>query len=162
MKTTNKKTIVYIIALLVPPLGIYLAVDMRHKWRHLSLIIAAALLTMIFYPLGLAFALLIIYTHMPDEEPPEEADPNTEPAAEDSISLDEDDAAPQPIPGLADTSDDRPRPVPQALPGLSTDDDTSPTRKKTNQPGEGATDPNPSAENSTLAGESAEEVEQSE
>ncbi len=62
MKTPDKKTIAYILALLVPPLGVYLAVDMRHKWWHLFLIVISALLTMVLYPLGLAFAILIIHT----------------------------------------------------------------------------------------------------
>ncbi len=177
MKTPSKKTIAYIIALLVPPLGAYLAVDMRHKWRHLGVIIISALLTMVFYPLGLAFAVLIIHTQMPDEDSSGAGDMGDDPLI--STPSGEDNAVPQPIPGLSDTGADQAEPTPQPIPGLSDTgadqteepapqpilgllpgDDTAHTKGDTDQPGEEDTDP--SAEDSTPANASAEEAQQDE
>ncbi len=176
MKTPSKKTVAYIIALLVPPLGTYLAVDMRHKWRHLGVITISALLTMVFYPLGLAFAILIIHTQMPNEYPSEEGGTGDGPLT--STPSDKDNAVVQPIPGLSDTGGDQTGPTPQPIPGLSDTggdqteptpqpipklllgDGTAHTKGGTDQPGEEDTDP--SAEDSTPANASAEEAQQDE
>ncbi len=176
MKTPSKKTIAYIIALPVPPLGAYLAVDMRHKWRHLGLIIISALLTMAFYPLGLAFAMLIIHTQMPDENPSREggaddAPPTSTPSDKDNAVVqpipglsdtggDQTEPTPQPIPGLSDTGGDQTEPTPQPIPRLLLGDGTTHTKGDTDQPGEEDTDP--SAEDSTPANASAEEAQQDE
>jgi len=113
------KTIAYFVAFLVPPLGVYLAVGMPHQWRRLALIMVSALLTMAYSPLGLVFAVLIIYTRMPDEAPPaeEETTPAGAEAAEPVPAVNEAAPAvnspPQPIPGLAVAGA-----APQPLPGL--------------------------------------------